>query len=124
MKTFYLVITLLICSLGSIIGQENNTQTQEDNKPKLEIKASSRAQMSVIRDNYHRRRDMRFLQMNRKLRMNRQKMLAYYNGQIKKSQNNKNSELKKQNAAIQRKRQAIQKKRLERQKQQLRNRLR
>ncbi len=124
MKLYYLIIALLICCLFNINGQESDSNPQKSKTQKLEIRSSSRSQMSVIRDNNHQRRDLRFLQMNKKVRMNKRNMISYYNTQLKKSHLKKSSEMKKQNAAILRKRQAIQKKRLQRQKQQLRNRLR
>eukprot|EP01155_Anaeramoeba_flamelloides_P009200 Anaeramoba_flamelloidesa146657_43.p1 GENE.a146657_43~~a146657_43.p1 ORF type:complete len:124 (+),score=4.11 a146657_43:45-416(+) len=123
MKIYYLIICLWLCIIGNTVGQEVIKKKQDATPPKIEIKANSRSQMAVTRDNYHRRRDLRYIKMNKKMRMNKKKMISYHNSQIKNAQLKKRENIKRQNTAVQKRRNAIQKRRLERQKQ-LRNRTR
>ncbi len=123
MKIYYLIICLWLCIIGNTMGQQVNKKKQEATPPKIEIKANSRSQIAVTRDNYHRRRDLRYIKMNKKMRMNKKKMISYHNSQIKNAQLKKRENIKRQNTSVQKRRNAIQKRRLERQKQ-LRNRTR
>ncbi|MCW3785020.1 hypothetical protein [Plebeiibacterium sediminum] len=123
MKLFYLIIFFWLCIIANTLGQEVNKKTQENKSPKIEIKATSRSQMAVIRDNYHQRRDLRYLKMNKKMRMNKKKMISYHNSQLKQAPLKNRESIKRQNTTVQKRRNALQQRRLERQKQ-LRNRTR
>ncbi len=123
MKIYYFIIFLWIVTVGNTLGQNTDKKSSKDKTIKIEIKENSRTQMAVTRDNYHRRRDLRVMRMNKKIRMNKQEMISDHNAKMKKAQITKKDHLKNQNESIKRKRQTIQKKRLERQRQ-LRNRTR
>ncbi|MCW3805096.1 hypothetical protein [Plebeiibacterium marinum] len=116
MKTWIFIIFILAFVSVSIPAQNSNAQNKEEKPPRIEIRANSRTQIAVVRDNYHRRRDLRFLHMNKKMRFTKRQMKAYYISQARKNRDGVNMQKK----AIQQK--AIQRKQLQRQRQQMKQR--
>jgi hypothetical protein len=121
MKQLYYTFLILLISLCAfeIDAQELKKEVKQENKPKIEIRSNSRKQMAVMRDNQHQRRDLRFIKMNKKMRMSRQKMKAYYKQHLQ-NKANRNKVIKRKAPDVNmQKKKMMQRKRAQKQKQQI-----
>ena len=98
----YLIFIILLVSAG-VFAQETDKKPKSPDLSKVELRTNSRQQAVVKRDNFHQRKDARAVQMNRSMRISKQKR----NMQNKSMQmkNRKNMQTKQQKQRMQKQKQ-------------------
>ncbi|TLX77772.1 hypothetical protein E9993_03760 [Labilibacter sediminis] len=103
MKLYLLSIILLISSVT--LAQETDKKPDTVKRKKVELRDNSREQAIVKRDNFHQRRDTRNVQMNRAMRISKQKRNMQNKSLQMQNKNRKKIQTKQQKQRMQKQKQ-------------------